>query len=75
MYEVLATLCSAELIKGEALRLIVTSVDLAIDAFAELFPFPMEARDGSRHLWGELIPGAQGRALAFIDTGVCQRAR
>ena len=55
--------------KGEAVRLIVTSVDQTIKAFVEVFPFPLEARDGPCHLWAELIIGAQGRAFAFYGDG------
>jgi hypothetical protein len=55
--------------KGKAVRVMVASVDQSIKAFAEAFPFPLEARDGSCHLWAELIPDSQGRRFAFHGDG------
>ena len=61
--------------KGEAVRLILTSVDQTVKAFAEVFPFPLEARDGPCHLWAELVPGAEGRAFAFYGDGFPRGAK
>jgi hypothetical protein len=55
--------------KGKAVRLMVASADQSVKAFAEVFPFPLEARDGPCHLWAELIPDSQGRSFAFHGDG------
>ncbi len=57
-----------EYVKGAPLRMIVISTDQTVKAFAEVYPFPIEANDGSCRLWVELI-STQGTAFAIYGEG------
>jgi hypothetical protein len=58
----------SEYIRGAPLRFVVTSADQAMRAFVEIYPFPIEARDGSCHLWVEII-SPQGTVFAIYGDG------
>jgi hypothetical protein len=55
-------------LKGEPLAIIVTSTDRTVQAFADVYPFPIEGKDGSCRLWVELI-SHRGTAFAVHGEG------
>lgn len=55
-------------VKGEPLRIILTSTDQAVRAYAEAYPFPIEAKDGPCRLWVQII-SHQGTAFAIFGEG------
>jgi len=54
--------------KGEPFRIGLISTDETVKAFAKAFPFPIEARDGSCHLWMELVT-TDGDSFAVYGDG------
>jgi hypothetical protein len=55
-------------VKGEAFRIIVTSTDRTVQVFAEVYPFPIEGKDGSCRLWVEPL-SHQGTTFAIYGEG------
>ena len=54
--------------KGEYLRVEIVSEDGSVYAVDELFPFPIEARDGPCHLWAAMVTKDR-KAFAIIGRG------
>jgi len=54
--------------RGEPFRVGLISTDETVKAFAKTFPFPIEARDGSCHLWMELAT-TDGKSFAVYGDG------